>query len=282
MQEASGHSSYQLLSRAFGSYSPFSLHAVGSSDFPDTADAWRLPSIGDASGERSREQMARWATTITPLAGSGNSCGSAGKPGVGDSHVANALLLEKCLPLMKDHYCVDEICYLLSVPHSAFWEMVSENPGQFQLYYVVANLWPVCGTNTASSRLVQHLQKGAAVAPNLLWGDRAAHRLRLTPAPHAHLADRPPVPRHAVVQTHHAPMLLQRPLPTAHDCFPPSPHPLLLTRQLLPLGLALRLVTRTDARRYRLPVVVFPHRVEQPLHLLRLPAAHLPLTSPTI
>lgn len=139
--------------------------------------------------------MARWATTITPLAGSGNSCGSAGKPGVGDSHVANALLLEKCLPLMKDHYCVDEICYLLSVPHSAFWEMVSENPGQFQLYYVVANLWPVCGTNTASSRLVQHLQKGAAVAPNLLWGDRAAHRLRLTPAPHVHLAASPSSPR---------------------------------------------------------------------------------------
>lgn len=137
-----GYSSYQLSSRLVSS--PFSLHTIASaSDFPDL-DSAHLFSPCDASGERFREHAARWSTNMTPLAGSGNSYGSAPKPSGGEFHMTNAQLLEKCQSLMKDHYCVDEICYLLSISHSMFWEMVSELPGQFQLYYVVANLWRVC------------------------------------------------------------------------------------------------------------------------------------------
>ena len=48
--------------------------------------------------------------------------------------------LEKCLPLMKYHYCVDEICYILNIPHYFFWEMVNENPKNFFVYYVASNV----------------------------------------------------------------------------------------------------------------------------------------------
>ena len=49
-------------------------------------------------------------------------------------------LLEKCLPLMRDHYCVDEICYKLSISHDVFWKMVREFPSQLFVYYTIPNL----------------------------------------------------------------------------------------------------------------------------------------------
>lgn len=51
-----------------------------------------------------------------------------------------AALLEKCKPLMKDHYCVDEICYILSISHEEFYKMVRENEKQFFFYYCARNL----------------------------------------------------------------------------------------------------------------------------------------------
>lgn len=48
-------------------------------------------------------------------------------------------LLEKCLPLMRDHYCVDEMCYKLSISHDVFWKMVQEFPSQFFMYYIIPN-----------------------------------------------------------------------------------------------------------------------------------------------
>ena len=52
----------------------------------------------------------------------------------------NTGILEKCTSLMKDHYCVDEICYLLNIPHSLFYDIVNENSKKIILYYVVRDL----------------------------------------------------------------------------------------------------------------------------------------------
>ena len=49
-------------------------------------------------------------------------------------------LLEKCLPLMRDHYCMDEICYKLSISHDVFWKMVQEFSSQLFMYYIIPNL----------------------------------------------------------------------------------------------------------------------------------------------
>ena len=49
-------------------------------------------------------------------------------------------LLEKCLPLMRDHYCVDEICYKLSITQDVFWKMVQEFSSQLFMYYIIPNL----------------------------------------------------------------------------------------------------------------------------------------------
>lgn len=60
---------------------------------------------------------------------------------LGDTKVVlHRELLEKCKPLMKDHYCVEEICYKLAISESTFWDMVQEDPKHFYVYYVVSNL----------------------------------------------------------------------------------------------------------------------------------------------
>lgn len=48
----------------------------------------------------------------------------------------HSALLEKCIPFMNQHYCVDEICYKLQISHSIFVEMVKENPRKFFTFYV--------------------------------------------------------------------------------------------------------------------------------------------------
>lgn len=52
----------------------------------------------------------------------------------------NSALLEKCIPLMKDHYCVDEICHILNTSHDDFYDMVRDNTKHFFIYYVVQNV----------------------------------------------------------------------------------------------------------------------------------------------
>ena len=53
-------------------------------------------------------------------------------------------LFARCLPLMKDHYCVDEICYKLGISHASFWRMVEDLPDHFCVFYVIPDLWRVC------------------------------------------------------------------------------------------------------------------------------------------
>lgn len=134
----------------------------------------------------------------------------------------------------------------------------------------------ICNTSQSTHRL-QHV---AVVSLHVLRSNPAAHRLPFTPPPHSYHTDQPPIVRHALVQLHHAPVLLQRPFSTHAPLSPPLPHPLLLTHHLLPLRLALRLVARPHVRCYALPVAVIHHRGIQPLHLVRLPSTHLRLTRP--
>ena len=66
------------------------------------------------------------------------------------SEIRNYELMEKrtlfarCLPLMKDHYCADEICYKLGISHASFWRMVDDFSDHFCVYYVIPDLWCVC------------------------------------------------------------------------------------------------------------------------------------------
>ena len=53
-------------------------------------------------------------------------------------------LFARCLPLMKDHYCVDEICYKLDISHASFWRMVEDLSDHFCVFYVIPDLWRVC------------------------------------------------------------------------------------------------------------------------------------------
>lgn len=48
----------------------------------------------------------------------------------------HSALLAKCEQKMKEHYCVDEICYILHISHSTFHEMVMQNPRKFLFFYV--------------------------------------------------------------------------------------------------------------------------------------------------
>lgn len=121
--------SFQASSRIrSSSYYPFSMHAITSfSDNPDTLRS-NTDSIGDTGGLYAKGS------------GKSNSVHTVNRTNA----ETRSALLEKCIPLMRDHYCVDEICYLLSISHSTFWDMVNETPKQFQIFYVVSNRWGVC------------------------------------------------------------------------------------------------------------------------------------------
>lgn len=121
--------SFQASSRIrSSSYYPFSMHAITSfSDNPDTLRS-NTDSIGDTGGLYAKGS------------GKSNSVHTVNRTNA----ETRSALLEKCIPLMRDHYCVDEICYLLSISHSTFWDMVNETPKQFQIFYVVSNRWCVC------------------------------------------------------------------------------------------------------------------------------------------
>ena len=56
-------------------------------------------------------------------------------------------ILEKCIPLMKDHYCIDEICYKLHIPHALFWRMIRDNHNRCYVYYAIPNLFSVSLSN---------------------------------------------------------------------------------------------------------------------------------------
>lgn len=119
-------------------YYPFRMHALESfSDIPEIRSAIALS--GDTIGDRSHEQFFKAPPTkdesynsVIPM---NRSVGAESK------RVYHAALLEKCKPLMKDHYCVEEICYKLAISHSTFWEMVAENIKHCFVYYVVNNLY---------------------------------------------------------------------------------------------------------------------------------------------
>ncbi|CBK23563.2 uncharacterized protein [Blastocystis hominis] len=102
-------------------------------EIPESLSAATISAEG--MGDRSREHLARLIKEGSPNPGLGIY-----KP-LGETKVVyHKELLEKCKPLMKDHYCVEEICYKLAIPECTFWDMVREDPKHFYVYYVVSNL----------------------------------------------------------------------------------------------------------------------------------------------
>lgn len=102
-------------------------------EIPESLSAATISAEG--VGDRSREHLARLIKEGSPNPGLG-----VYKP-LGESKIVyHKELLEKCKPLMKDHYCVEEICYKLAIAECTFWDMVREDPKHFYVYYVVSNL----------------------------------------------------------------------------------------------------------------------------------------------
>lgn len=56
-------------------------------------------------------------------------------------------IFEKCIPLMNDHYCIDEICYKLHISHALIWRLIRDNHTRCYVYYVIPNLLSVSLNN---------------------------------------------------------------------------------------------------------------------------------------